>query len=141
VGACVSFPVVETAQACRIEFGEDTAKTEEAIRLHLHLEQERCGLTEEDLAVLTDFVRDGYSVREQAEEWDRAFLKSAEDANADRPADCLAYRAVARKGRWTGYVETGFLYDATRGCSVPKCASTTVHIRWNELEASPATGR
>lgn len=100
--------------------------------------KEACNLTDSDIAILKDFVSNGYSVNEQNEEEYSIFLKEANRANEWRPSSCLAYLAVSHKGRWTGFLK-GNDYK-TGKCLVEKCGGAGyVRAVWNDLSITKRT--
>jgi hypothetical protein len=130
------FPIIETKTNCTVEFNFENYKNETAVLEILRNKKELCNLSENDFPILKDFVVSGYSVKEQTYEEYTAFLKEAEQANFGRPNDCLEYEAVSHKGRWTGYVKTGYTYTKEYGCVVVPCFSPTVNIIWNDLSTT-----
>ncbi len=130
--ACVSFPEIHMKNGCVISFDQESSKEEMAVLSKLRADKERCGLNESDTAILTDYVLNGYSIKEATDEEYQVFLQETKRANARLPKDCLAYEAVSHRGRWTGCVETGLLYHLGE-CLTPKCVGASVQIRWNDL--------
>ncbi|MFQ6010518.1 MAG: hypothetical protein ACE5J7_05390, partial [Candidatus Aenigmatarchaeota archaeon] len=132
--ACISEPKVE-ANACG-EFTIMMFSEESEVDAVLASQKDICELADQDIQVIKEFVMNGYSVIEQTDEQYAVFLEQANTANSGRPDDCLAYEAVAHRGRWTGYLETGYAYDSEYGCAVPLCTNIAYSAKWNDLGAA-----
>ncbi len=129
--ACVFYPSVSGGDGCSIGFDEKYRNATAVLEL-LGDNSGACGLTGEDIAIIKEFVINGYSVERQDDESYRAFLQEAADANAARPADCQDYLAVARNGGWTGYVKSGRGYENGQ-CITYRCSAPVAQILWNDL--------
>ena len=137
--ACVFYPQADYGEGCKIAFDEGYRNATAVLGI-LGENGGRCALAADDIAVLKDFVINGYSVESQDDERYRAFLQEAASANAARPVDCQDYLAVARNGRWTGYVRSGLGYNNGQ-CITYRCSGPVAQILWNDLEyALPGEG-
>jgi hypothetical protein len=136
--ACIRIPSIEFKnENCNVEFKFEEYKNENVVLNILNEKKLSCNLNTDDIFILRDYVISGYSVKEQTDEEYNLFLKEANNANSGRPDDCLAYQAIYQRDRWTGYIETGYHYDAINGCAVPLCGgSPSVNIKWNDLSTS-----
>jgi len=131
--ACIPVTTLQVKnKSCFIQF---YLKNETELNNILKDKKEICGLNEEDLMIIKDYVLNGYQVKEQTEEEYASFLKEASQANNLRPKDCLVYSAVSHKGRWTGYMETGNAYSTkTKMCAASECLGGSGNIIWNDLQ-------
>ena len=136
--ACISIPFIESKnENCNVQFRFEDSRNESAVLNILNEKKSSCNLNNEDISILKDYVINGYSVKEQTDEEYALFLQEANKANFGRPDDCLDYQAIYHMGRWTGYIKTGYHYDAIGGCAVPLCGgSPSTNIKWNDLTSS-----
>lgn len=94
--------------------------------------KEGCGFSTSDVSFLTEFVINGYSVKEQNDQEYEIFLQEANQSNQGRPNDCLDYLATSHKDRWTGFIRSGRDYRNGE-CIRYKCSNVFVNIIWNDL--------
>lgn len=142
--ACISPPTIKTKSGCELSYeGYDwydpikdnsyfSLNNETHIFNFINEKKEECNFSEEDVNILTDFISNGYSVIEQDEEEYKIFLDEANKANKERPEFCLAYEAVAHRGRWTG-LQTGSMY-VNGSCVRALCGGGLKNIIWNDLK-------
>ncbi len=124
-------------QVNKIFFGLDEYRNETLVIKRLNSLKEACNFSASDISILTAFITNGYSVKEQNSTEYSAFLQQVEQANQKRHADCQAYLAVSKKEKWTGYIQSGLDYDEKSGaCSASKCSGAIANLLWNDLSAS-----
>lgn len=136
VYGCIALPRFETKTGCdlRLDF-----KDEQQTTRYLESEKEHCGLNidNEDIEIIKNFVVNGYSVKEQTGEEYDSFLEEVRLVNKSRPENCLAYLAVYKKEKWTGYIGTGYTYTKDGRCLVTTCSQAVANVLLNDLTPAP----
>jgi hypothetical protein len=108
------------------------------------LESADCGFSPDEITDITNFITHGYDVIEQTDEEYSSFLAEANAENRFRPKDCLAYNALARKGRFTGFVKTNNELSSMGFCLKPQimrtdgCGNRIANIFDNDLSRTLA---
>lgn len=134
--ACISYPTIET-QNGNFSVGEyNETKIIEALNYY-KTNYNKFNLDDNDLIILTNFIKNGYSVKEQTDEEYQVFLKSAKKKNKGWWCGNY-YNAVARKGDWTGYIigqreRTIFWIPCPKVTLFKNCAAGYSNIVWNDL--------
>lgn len=133
--ACVSFPKIETLNNCTLEL-ESNYNDEVEVLSYLNQNKDKCSIQNSEISDLKDFIINGYSVKEQSQEEYLLFLEEAEELS-NKTGCSEYYLAVARKGRFTGYV-LAYKSGGINGtiCPAPSCKSVSANIIWNDLNTN-----
>jgi hypothetical protein len=137
--ACISFPQIKTKSNINIGLDYDNYNNYSAITELLNSKKTILNLSDSDMTILSEFVINGYSVKEQTDEEYVIFLEEAEKQNNITPEGCGVsyYNAVTHNGRWTGYIlsekyPTNMDWD---NCPQSNCigGGAVTNIIWNDL--------
>ena len=97
--------------------------------------KEACGLNNEDIDILSEFIFNGYSVKEQNDDEYSDFLSYIKAYNQNSSNKCQEYDAVYHKRIFTGYHKQDKFPDSNGLCNIMKrCGgSVSLNMIWNDL--------
>lgn len=137
ISACISFPIIETkSKSCDQQMISSYNESE----IREELIYYRCFNNENDSNINTviDFIKNGYSVKEQTNEEYQLFLNNAKKKNKGWWCGDI-YSAVSRKGDFTGYImgkkeRMIFWIPCPKAQLFKGCSGGPYNIVWNDLK-------